>query len=169
MRSTTPIPAKGCAGTLKSSNHANPRKGLRGKPKSCNSKPRVRALDHANPREGLHVMPTSSKKYSNFTSHSCTRPHDPRKGLRGNPIYKGSNLSHAFLRSTTPVAAKGCAGTLQVATLSRVRALDHANPRKGLRGNPIKVATLPRVRALDHADPRKGLHSRSMTSAPPRP
>ena len=54
----------------------------------------------------------------------------------------------------------GCAGTLKVATLPRVRALDHANPRKGLRGNPagtLKVATLPRVRTLDHANPRKGL------------
>ena len=54
----------------------------------------------------------------------------------------------------------GCAGTLKVATLPRVRTLDHANPRKGLRANPAgtpKVATLPRVRALDHANPRKKL------------
>ena len=58
----------------------------------------------------------------------------------------------------------GCAGTLEVATLPRVRTLDHANPRKGLRGNPAgtrKVATLPRVRTLDHANPRQGMRGNS--------
>ena len=53
-----------------------------------------------------------------------------------------------------------CAGILKVATLPRVRTLDHANPRKGLRGNPAatrKVATLPRVQSLDHTNPRRGL------------
>ena len=51
-------------------------------------------------------------------------------------------------------------GNPKVATLPRVRTLDHASPRKRLRGNPagtLKVATLPRVRTLDHANPRKGL------------
>ena len=85
-----------------------------------------------------------------------------------------------------------CVGTLKITSSRRVRALDqkaarepcgnpkscnftsssytHANPRKGLRGNPAgtpevatlprvtpKIATLFRVRAHDHANPCKGL------------
>ena len=42
----------------------------------------------------------------------------------------------ALARSTTPIPAKGCAGTLKVAILLRVQSLDHTNPRRGLRGAP---------------------------------
>ena len=51
-------------------------------------------------------------------------------------------------------------GNPESSNFTSLRALDHANPRKGLRGNPagtLKVATLPRVRTLDHANPRKRL------------
>ena len=75
--------------------------------------------------------------------------------LRVSPLYVYRHFSR-WLRTDV----LGCAGTVKVATLPRVRTLDHANPRKRLRGNPAKtpkVATLPRVRALDHANPRKGL------------
>ena len=74
--------------------------------------------------------------------------------LRVSPLYVYRHFSDGFVR----------AGTLRepekVATLRRVRTLDHANPRKGLRGNPagtLKVATLPRVQSLDHTNPRRGL------------
>ena len=78
-------------------------------------------------------------KSSNFTSRSCARPRQfPQR-----------------------VAREPCGNLIKVATLPRVRALDHANPRKGLR---LKVATLPRVRALDHANPCKGLHPRWIAS-----
>ena len=52
------------------------------------------------------------------------------------------------------------AGTRKVATSPRVRSLDHASPRKGLRRKPagtLKVATLPRVQSLDHTNPPRGL------------
>ena len=76
--------------------------------------------------------------------------------LRVSPLYVYRHFSR-WLRTDV----LGCAGTVKVATLPRARTLDHANPRKGLRGNPAgtpQVATLPRVRALDHDNPWKGLH-----------
>ena len=61
-------------------------------------------------------------KSCNFTSRSRVRPR--RKNVQ---------LYLAFARSTTPIHGKGCAWRRQVATLPRVRALDHANPWERLR------------------------------------
>ena len=76
--------------------------------------------------------------------YRCTR-------LRGNPkSSKFTSRSHALPRQSPQ----------RVATSPRVRTLDHANPRKRLRGNPAgtpKVASLPRVQSLDHTNPRRGL------------
>ena len=63
----------------------------------------------------------------------------------------------AFARSTTPIPAKGCAGTLKVATLPRVRSLDHANRRKIRKKMHLYLAfgrsTTPiHVRAARHAE-----------------
>ena len=143
-RSTTRIHAKGCASPLKVAtlprvralDHANPRKGLCGSPAGtpkAATLPRVRALDHANPRKGLRVAPKSC----NFTSRAGARLRESMQRVARHP--KKLQLYLAFGRSTTRIHAKGCA-------------------------SPLKVATLPRVRAFDHANPRKGLHSRSMAS-----
>ena len=93
-------------------NHANPWEGLRVAPtcwKKCATLPRVRAFDHANPWEGLRVTP----KMCNFTSRSCIRP---RQSM-------GRVARHADMLE-------------KCATLPRVRAFDHANPREGLRVTP---------------------------------
>ena len=55
---------------------------------------------------------------------------------------------------------KACTGMVKIATLPRVRALDHANPCERLQVSPqctSKIAILPSVRAFDHANPCEGL------------
>ena len=176
----------GCAGTLnvatlarvRTLDHANPRKGLRGNPAGTPkvaTLPRARVLDHANPHKGLRGAP----KNCNFTSRSRARPRQSMQRVARGP--QKLQLYLAFARSTTPIHEKGCASRLKVATLPRVRALDHANPCKGLRvtlqvrsldhANPRKgLRAAPTncnftcIRALDYANPPKGLHSRSMAS-----
>ena len=62
-------------------------------------------------------------------------------------------LSSIIIYVLLSIDVLGCAGTPKVAALPCARTLDHANPRKGFRGNPartLKVAKLPRVRSLDH-------------------
>ena len=73
---------------------------------------------------------------------------------RASPLYVYRHFSRWLRTRRNP------AGTRKVATLPRVRTLDHANPRKGLRRKPagtLQVATLPRVQSLDHTNPRRGL------------
>ena len=85
-------------------------------PKSCNSTSRS-----VTPIQ-LRVAPKSC----NFTSRSVARPRQSM--VRVARHAEKLQLYFAFARSTTPIHGKGCASRRKVATLLRVRALDHANP-----------------------------------------
>ena len=136
--------------------------------------PRVRTLDHANPANGCagtlqepqklqlylafarSTMPIHAKGCAPIIvatlpriralAHSTTPIH--AKGCAGTlRELKKLQLYLAFARSTTPIHAKGCSSRLKVATLPCVRALDHANPRKGLRITPESCNFTSRSRA----------------------
>ena len=94
---------------------------------------------HARPRQSPQRVarePCGKPKSSNSTSRSHARPrHSPQRVARepcGNLKSCNFKLYLAFGRSTTPIHAEGCAGPRKVATLPRVRSLDHANPCRGL-------------------------------------
>ena len=102
--------------------HANPRKWVARGAEKLSTLPRVRALDHANPRTGLRVAPKSCKTFFSYI-YIFFLSFSPAHLLQ---------LYLAFGRSITPIHANGCASRRKFATLPLVRALDHANPRKGL-------------------------------------
>ena len=100
-------------------------------------------------------------------------PPVPGAGAPNNKIAK----TLSFCTSTTPIPAEGCASTVEIAKNLEFLHLDHADPRRGLRGHrrnckkkPWVFAPRPRrspqrvARAsknhgflhLDHADPRRG-------------
>ena len=98
---------------------------LRGNPKSSNFTSR----SHARPRQSPQRMPREpcgNPKSCNFTSRSVARSHQSTQRVARGP--SKLQLYLAFGRSTTPVHGNGCAGRRKVATLPRVRSLDHANP-----------------------------------------
>ena len=85
---------------------------LRGNPKSCNCTSRSYTRPRQSPQR-VAREPCGNPKSCNFTTRSCTRP-----------------------RQSPQRVARCCASRLKVATVPRVRALDHANPGKGLRVTP---------------------------------
>ena len=115
-------------------------------------------------RTRLRGNPKSSK----FTSRSYTRPRQsPQRVARepsGNP--QKLQLYLAFGRSTTPIHAKGCTGTLWDPQSSNFTSRSRARPRQSTqrvaRGAYMlsksgNFTSRSRVRAFDHANPRKEL------------
>ena len=81
---------------------------------SCDARPRTR--EESNPRHG-----------SRRANHETT----PEDQFEQQKLQKTSSLC----TSTTPIPAEGCASTAEIAKNLGVLHLDHADPRRGLRGH----------------------------------
>ena len=166
---------------VRSLDHANPWERLHVTPKSCNftsrsvARPRQsmgRVARHAEsnstsrsvvrPRQSMGRVARHAEKLQLYLAFSRSTTQIHGKGCASRRrVDKKLQLYLAFGRSTTPIHGTGYASRRKVATLPRVRSLDHANPWEGLRVAPKsseKVAPLPRVRSLDHANPWERLH-----------
>ena len=110
------------AGTLKVAtlprvrtlDHTNPRRGLRGAPKSCNFTSR----SVAGPRQSMVRVAWDAEKLEKVATLLRVRSLDyanPWEGLRGTPkSWKKLQIYLAFARSTTPIHGKACAGRRKV-------------------------------------------------------
>ena len=120
--STTPIPAEGCASTVEIAknleflhlDHTDSRRGLR---------------EHRRNRRGLRGHRRNRKKPWVFA------PRSPRLSQRVARAPQKSQKHMGFCTSTTPIPAEGRAGTLEIAKNHGFLHLDHADPRRGSRGN----------------------------------
>ena len=111
--STTPIPAEGRPSRL------NIAKNLE-----------FLHLDHADPRRGSRGNFRNRKKTMGFCTSTTPIPAEGRAS-RLNIAKKTSS----FCTSTTPIPAEGCASTAEIAKNLEFLHLDHADPRRGSRGN----------------------------------
>ena len=108
-----------------------------GNPKSSNFTSRSDTRPRQSPQR------VAQEQSSNFTSRSRARPRQSTQRVAREPCGNPESCNLAFARSTTRIHAKGCASRLRVATLPRVRALDHANPRKGLHSRSMASVLAP--------------------------
>ena len=160
MRSTTPIPVKGCKFRLNAhqklqlylafvrSTTPIPVKGCKFRPNPCEglqvSNPceelQIRALDPPIPVKGCKVR---------ALDHA-----NPCEGLQSAP--HNVSLYLAFVRSTLPIPIKGCKVRMAICHFT---SRSCARPRESLSRVASCAAyfvTLPRVRAFDHANPCEG-------------
>ena len=156
--STTPIPAEGRAGTLDIAknhgflhlDHADPRRGSRGNFRNRKNHGCFTPRPRRSPQRVARA-PQKSHKTSSFCTSTTPIPAEGRASM-----LEIAKKTTGFCTSTTPIPAEGRAGTLEIAKNHGFLHLNHADPRRGSRGNFRNRKKNHRFLNLDHADPRRG-------------